>query len=397
MQPDIATLRQNLAYQTDLCVKCGMCSSQCPTYLLSRNENESPRGRIALIQALISEQSKNTDLIQKHLDSCLSCLHCEKICPSKVPYSEILAGAQTLLSAQSTVADKKIKKISTLKYSQWKKLALLYRLTYSSGLLKLAANIFFRKFRYYLQVPAKPAAFNVDSKQRVQLFSGCLAKVFDQSTQQGAIKLLQACNVSLDIPENQQCCGALASHNKQFSIADECIKNNSALFKKNVPTIFTTSGCGAFLKKQNAKSDLDSQQQYIEAGRFLLDNTAFQQLQFGKLEKTVLIHSPCSEKNDLKQSSSLELIQKIPDIQIKTMPDITPCCGAGGAFMIKHTEAAQQIRFYTEKEILNIKPQIIVSTNYPCAMHIAAGLKEKGLDIEVMHPLSLLARQLMTR
>ena len=65
--------------------------------------------------------------------------------------------------------------------------------------------------------------------------------------------------------------------------------------------------------------------------------------------------------------------------------------------MIKHTEAAQQIRFYTEKEILNIKPQIIVSTNYPCAMHIAAGLKEKGLDIEVMHPLSLLARQLMTR
>ena len=53
--PDLS-LNSEILSGADQCVKCGLCHPGCPTYVLSLNENESPRGRIALMQALASGQ-----------------------------------------------------------------------------------------------------------------------------------------------------------------------------------------------------------------------------------------------------------------------------------------------------------------------------------------------------
>src|SRR5690606_18903732 len=71
------------------CVHCGFCTATCPTYLLTGNELDSPRGRIYLIKNVLDE-GRVSRLTQTHLDRCLSCQSCETTCPSNVEYHSLL-------------------------------------------------------------------------------------------------------------------------------------------------------------------------------------------------------------------------------------------------------------------------------------------------------------------
>jgi len=90
----------NIIEETNKCVKCGLCLSSCPTFNLTKNENESPRGRISLIQGLASGQLKPTKSLITALDHCLQCGKCEAVCPAKVNYSSLIRETRKTLSQQ---------------------------------------------------------------------------------------------------------------------------------------------------------------------------------------------------------------------------------------------------------------------------------------------------------
>src|SRR5579863_2764734 len=76
--------------EADKCVKCALCLPHCPTYRVTLDEGESPRGRIALMQGLATGALEASPRLEAHLDHCLGCRACEAVCPAEVPYGKLI-------------------------------------------------------------------------------------------------------------------------------------------------------------------------------------------------------------------------------------------------------------------------------------------------------------------
>ena len=89
---------QDIIDAADQCVMCGLCLPHCPTYTLAQTEPESPRGRIALVRALYEGKLESSQSITSHLDHCLTCMNCERVCPANVDYEKIIDAGREVTS-----------------------------------------------------------------------------------------------------------------------------------------------------------------------------------------------------------------------------------------------------------------------------------------------------------
>src|ERR1700722_13436750 len=91
--PDLADAERNLR----ACVHCGICTATCPTYVLTGDERDGPRGRIVMMQHMLESGEPPTAETGYHVDRCLSCLGCRTACPSGVDYARIADAARNYI------------------------------------------------------------------------------------------------------------------------------------------------------------------------------------------------------------------------------------------------------------------------------------------------------------
>src|ERR1700679_3490301 len=81
------------------CVHCGMCNAVCPTFQLTGDELDGPRGRIYLMKGALEGEAVSAETLL-HLDRCLECRACETACPSGVEYHRLLDVGRPFVDAK---------------------------------------------------------------------------------------------------------------------------------------------------------------------------------------------------------------------------------------------------------------------------------------------------------
>ncbi|WP_395680417.1 (Fe-S)-binding protein [Dokdonella sp.] len=387
-----------LAALADQCVMCGLCLPHCPTYRLERVEAESPRGRIALARALADGRLDPTPAALAHLDHCLGCLSCQKVCPSDVQYEEILVQTRAAFVPRATG-------LATWLHDP-QRLTILARLGAATGAAHWApwiARLLPRGSRWRRlattvpgvpPIPRAAGPTRVAKASRVALFRGCVASVYDRDTLAAARRLLEASGHAVVELAGTRCCGALPRHAGDLARASaESATTREALCETGVQVVLScASGCHGDLRDQVAAG---TGLRVLDVHAFLADDPGFAALRFRPRAARAALHLPCTQVNVVGATAPIrDLLARVPQLEVLALPEQPRCCGAAGSYFIEHPVFADRLRKEKLEQVALLAPELLLTTNIGCRIHLGNGLQSRADSVPVLHPLALLAQQL---
>ncbi len=364
--------------------------------MLTGNEADSPRGRISLMQWL-DEAAEISPGLLTHIDRCLQCGACEAMCPSKVPFGALMdtARARLIPLRQRGWLEKILTRAGTGLRTSPNMLRLTapllsgYRLT---GLPSLLGKLPGTAGRLNALLGSKRIAAHkrqqpMKSSRRVHLFPGCTGFSLDKQTLLDARSLLNALGYDAVISRKTACCGALDQHSGRLDAAASLATLNREALDDDVPVISIASGCAAHLAGHTSH-EVSEITTFIARHDLAL-------LHFEPCDHPVGVYVPCTQRNALHQSQSiLDLVNQIPGLELHHINPNGGCCGAAGNYMLTQPEFADSLGDAVVERVIESGVQTLLTTNIGCSIHLQARLRMQGVDIDVIHPVTLLYRQL---
>lgn len=410
------------------CMRCGFCLPSCPTYIESGyQESHSPRGRIALMKAVVDGLIEPDEDVERSLDLCLGCRACEPVCPPGVNYGHLLEEARDIVNQNKTHS----LPVRALRNIVFKELFPHQgRMRTLTGLLGVYQRTGLQSFMHKSRLinilpenmstmekvlPKVPTLKEMKSrpnhlaalgtrKKRVAFFSGCLMDTMFLETNNATMKLLQVAGCEIVIPETQTCCGALHSHSGEKSGAKELAKRNIKAFEDlQVDYIISNAGgCGAFLIEYDhlLKDDPEWSERAKAFANKLKDISAvlveleFQHQPVRLPAQIITYQDSCHLRNVMKTSiEPRQLLQSIEGVEFIEMKDADRCCGSAGIYNIVESEMSMKILDTKMAHTKATHATTIVTANPGCLLQMKLGIEREGLSdrVRAVHIVDLLA------
>ena len=374
--------REELIADSERCVKCALCLPHCPTYGLKGEEGDSPRGRIALIQALAEDSLTPSAATREHLEGCLTCRACEAVCPAGVQYGRLIDNARARLPVSGRPHP----------------LSRLVRRAAAHPAL-LAAGLRAGRLLARLGLPVPGgAALAHSSRARgprpvgaagdptVKLFLGCVARAVDSEALRASAALLARAGYRVEIPPGQTCCGALHMHAGERDAAEALARRNVGAFAPDDPVVGSASGCtaqlleydrvlgedGGFARRVTDVAALAAAA--LESGRLRPDPAA--------RSVRVALHVPCTERNVVRSDAMRRCLDALPGVTVTELPP--GCCGAAGSYFLDRPDDAAALRRPLVAAAGAASADCVVTSNVGCRLHLASGFA-KGKGPPVTH------------
>ena len=421
------------------CIHCGMCLPTCPTYMETKIERNSPRGRIALMRAIADGRLEAEKAFADEMYFCLGCLACETACPAGVDYTHLFEMARA--EAERSPAEQK----PLRKFLRWLLLGVLFQrqgrlrlvgrmlwfyqavglqaLMRDSGILSLLPKslraleaktpTIKRHFSPELIAPEEipgshrpPGDGQLQSMQktyRIGLLTGCVQDLIYSDVNRDTADVLLANGCTVVTPPSQGCCGSLHAHNGEYEMAKDYARNLLDHFDLDgLDAIITNAaGCGSHLKHfdrllhddpRYAARAAQWSQKVKDISEWLVE-IGFRAPEKSGAEARVTYHDACHLCHGQKITAQPRaLLAKIPGLQMAPLPESMWCCGSAGIYNLIQPEMAGKLLERKLDHIASTGATVVATGNPGCLLQIQNGLAARGVKIEVVHPVTLLAR-----
>lgn len=410
------------------CVHCGLCTSACPTYLQTGNENDSPRGRIYLMRAVTDGRLELDATVERHLDLCLDCRSCETACPSGVQYGRLIEPFRVGIQKRDAAAGNDITRswfhrwilyglfpyAGRMRFALWPARIMqrlgLDRVIEAMGLPKLLPK---KLRRMYEQLPRLTPAgqrfpevlpAHGERRARVGLFTGCVADAMFGQTNWATARVLQFNGCEVVVPRQQVCCGAIHYHSGAAEPAMQLATANANAFDTDDldAVIINVAGCGSMLKDYgHIAGELQpqneaSRQQLGQFASKVRDVSEFlaelgPRKPAGEVRLKATYHDACHLVHAQKvRQQPRDLLAMIPGLELLPLPESEICCGAAGSYNLTEPEMSDELAERKLNHILATNADAVITGNAGCSLQIQAAIRKGNHRIQVIHPMDIL-------
>jgi glycolate oxidase iron-sulfur subunit len=380
------------------CVHCGFCNATCPTYQLTGDELDGPRGRIYLIKQVLEGHSP-TARTQLHLDRCLTCRACETTCPSGVDYHHLLDIGRALVAqgVQRPLMQRIMRFTLRQLLSRSSRFTLLLR---SGQLLRplMPASV---KARFPARQRLTRAVNSGQHTRSMLLLDGCVQPALAPQINHATIKVLDTLGIHTIVASGSGCCGALSHHLDAGDEARMFMRRNIDAWWPHIENgaeaiVITASGCAPMVKEYGrmladdpayAEKAARISELARDISEVINDRMTENALQKNADGTRVAFHSPCTLQHGQRINGVVENILARAGYELLPVADSHLCCGSAGTYSILQAELATQLRDNKLDALQADGPDVIATANIGCHTHLAG-----TAGVPVVHWIELLAQ-----
>ncbi|MFL5556781.1 MAG: (Fe-S)-binding protein [Gemmatimonadaceae bacterium] len=391
------------------CVHCGFCLQACPTYLNLEDENDSPRGRIFLMRSLLEGTVRPDDpSVQQHIDQCLGCRACEPVCPSGVPYGQLLEATRATLNEYRSVPF--IARLILFVFArEWLLRPAMFfsRLLAATPIPTLLSGIKGRLGFAMAMLASTGRSIErsrytpVTSGERgsVATLRGCVMDGLFSATNRATRRVLAVNGYAIVAAPGQRCCGALHAHAGDLVTARKLARKNIDAFERSGATFIAVNaaGCGAIMKEYGhlLKDDAEWHDRAEALSARVRDVSellaAAGPREGGLLPIKVTYDAPCHLQHAQRETQApLSVLAAIPGLELVPLHDSDQCCGSAGIYNLIEPDTSDAVLTPKLAHIRATGAPWVATGNPGCLMQIGAGLIRAEIGARSIHPIDLL-------
>ncbi|CAN5375651.1 (Fe-S)-binding protein [soil metagenome] len=240
---------------------------------------------------------------------------------------------------------------------------------------------------------------------QVLLMATCLCDAFFADVAKATVEVLEHAGCEVIFPEDQTCCGQPAFNGGDFAASRIVARHSMRTFGGELPVVVPSASCAAmhshgnllqFENEPDLEAARDLGRRTWELCDFLVNGLGIRDWG-GLLTAKIALHDSCHSRGTCSGQAMRTLLAGIAGLEVVTFGEGDQCCGFGGTFSVAFPHISGAMGTVKLEQILAAAPEMIVSTDMSCLLHLGGLAERQGRSIPTVHIAQILRDSLAVR